>query len=94
MIRFTVHFRGRVQGVGFRYTTAHIARQYNVSGYVQNLTDGRVRLVAEGERDQVRGFVDQVAAEMSGYIAGQSIDESDATGEFDAPGTDRFGVRY
>ena len=50
MIRNTVHYTGHVQGVGFRYTTTTIAGKHNVAGYVQNLPDGRVRLVAEGKR--------------------------------------------
>ena len=41
-------FHGRVQGVGFRYTTHRIARGFPVTGFVRNLTDGTVELVACG----------------------------------------------
>ncbi|MDB5171893.1 MAG: Acylphosphatase, partial [Phycisphaerales bacterium] len=37
MQRRIYHFDGRVQGVGFRYTTQNIAIRYNVHGYVRNL---------------------------------------------------------
>ena len=42
------YFSGRVQGVGFRYTSRNIAINYDVTGFVRNLPDGRVELVAEG----------------------------------------------
>ena len=44
-------YEGRVQGVGFRYTTKSVANGFEVTGTVRNLTDGRVELVAEGERE-------------------------------------------
>ena len=43
-----VHYEGRVQGVGFRYTVKNLAREYDVSGTVENLPDGRVVLLASG----------------------------------------------
>ena len=55
-VRATVQYSGDVQGVGFRYTAVTIARGYNVSGYVQNLSDGRVRLVVEGHGGRSRTF--------------------------------------
>jgi acylphosphatase len=46
--RRTVFYSGLVQGVGFRYTTQRIAQQHAFAGFVRNLPDGRVQLVAEG----------------------------------------------
>jgi len=63
-----VHFSGRVQGVGFRYQTMQLAREYVVAGYVQNLLDGRVRLEAEGEEGEVGDFVVAVEERMMGCI--------------------------
>lgn len=45
-VEATVH--GRVQGVGFRYYTQRTARKHRITGYVQNLADGSVRVVCEG----------------------------------------------
>ncbi len=44
---------GRVQGVGFRYSTQMQARALNLAGYAYNMDDGRVEVVAEGEKEQV-----------------------------------------
>jgi acylphosphatase len=60
-----VHFRGHVQGVGFRYTTREIAEGFDVVGYVQNLPDGRVLLVAEGEADELDAFLAAVQEQMT-----------------------------
>jgi acylphosphatase len=64
----TVHFSGRVQGVGFRYQTLHLARGYDVSGYVRNLSDGRVLVEAEGTPAEVGAFIAAIQEEMNGYI--------------------------
>ena len=94
MICLTVHFSGRVQGVGFRYTAAQIARRYRVAGYVQNLSDGRVRLVAEGTAAEVKGLVEDVRQQMSRYITSHGVEKSQATGEFGQFGSpEAFGVR-
>lgn len=44
---------GRVQGVGFRYSTLKMARALNLKGYVKNMTDGSVFIVAQGTPDAV-----------------------------------------
>ena len=46
-------FEGHVQGVGFRYQTVGVAKGFDVTGYVQNMVDGRVHLYAEGEESEV-----------------------------------------
>jgi acylphosphatase len=63
-----VTYHGHVQGVGFRYAVLEVAREFEVSGYVQNLADGRVLLEAEGEASQLRAFLAAVEEKMDGYI--------------------------
>lgn len=63
-----VHFQGRVQGVGFRYAVMEVAREFDVAGYVQNLIDGRVRVEAEGPREELDRFIAAIEASMQGYI--------------------------
>jgi acylphosphatase len=68
-----VHYSGTVQGVGFRMTARRVAEKYAVTGYVKNLRDGRVELVAAGEADEVERFLGAVAARMAGYIRTQEV---------------------
>ena len=64
----TVVFSGRVQGVGFRYSTLKVAQEFEVAGCVQNLPDGRVLVEAEGAAGEVRDFIVAVRERMEGYI--------------------------
>lgn len=81
-IRRIVRFSGRVQGVGFRYTTCRVAKRFEVTGYVCNLSDGRVELVAEGEAGVLEGFIDGVRASMRDKIDGFEVVEEVSRGEF------------
>ena len=83
MIRRTSLFGGRVQGVGFRYTVQDLARNYDVRGYVRNLPDGRVELVAEGDEAEIGRFLDRVGEKMEGFIKTRSDSDSPPTREFD-----------
>lgn len=76
--RATVHFTGHVQGVGFRYAVLQVAKGYEVTGFVENLSDGRVLAVAEGERSEVDAFVDAIGERMQGYI--RKTDRHDSSG--------------
>lgn len=80
--RSTVHYAGHVQGVGFRYTTQSIARHYRVTGYVRNLPDRRVELVAEGEAGEIDAFLREVRERFFNHIRDERADTSAATGEF------------
>jgi acylphosphatase len=59
-----VIFKGRVQGVGFRYTARDMARELGVSGWVKNLPDGSVQLMAEGED----AFVEELISKLDAYF--------------------------
>jgi acylphosphatase len=71
-----VRYSGRVQGVGFRYTTQRLAGSFPVSGYVRNLPDGEVELVAEGVPDQVEAFLAAVARRMAGYVTHAQVEDA------------------
>ena len=68
MERVRVLYSGRVQGVGFRYTTRQIADGLAVAGTVRNLADGRVELLAEGEPAVLERLLAAVRAEFGPQI--------------------------
>ena len=88
-VRVRVIYRGRVQGVGFRYTTCAVAKNLAVTGYVKNLRDGSVELVAEGAPAELNRLTDGVADAMRGNIESATREDGPATGEFS-----RFGMGY
>ncbi len=77
-----VYFSGMVQGVGFRYTAQRIAGRYPVTGYVENLPDGRVHLVAEGDPLELDQFIADICRQMEGYIKSVETRRHPATGQF------------
>ena len=58
-----VLFSGRVQGVGFRYTTREIATGFDVVGAVRNLPDGTVELEIMGETDELEAYLAEITEE-------------------------------
>ncbi|MEM6260651.1 MAG: acylphosphatase [Planctomycetota bacterium] len=95
MIRRVVFYSGRVQGVGFRYTTANLAERYDVAGYVQNLDNGKVRLDVQGPSQMVDQLLDDIDRAMAGNITGSDIAErapDPALGDPSGPGA--FGIRH
>ena len=64
----TVFFSGHVQGVGFRYTTLQVAKEFEVAGFVKNELDGRVRLEAEGRARELDAFVAAIEERMHGHV--------------------------
>jgi acylphosphatase len=81
--RLMVCYEGRVQGVGFRYTTKKVALEFDVAGTVRNLADGRVELIAEGERAELEDFRDMVRqAGLAAFIRNETEQWFAATNEF------------
>lgn len=87
--RREVTYRGHVQGVGFRYTACQLARGYQVAGFVENLPDGRVRLVAEGEAAELARFLAAIDDRLGNHVREAAVSLSPASGEFDG-----FEIRY
>jgi acylphosphatase len=81
-------YSGDVQGVGFRYLTRSVASGFAVAGYVRNLSNGQVEIVAEGEGDAVAGFLAAVAERMRGYVTGTNVADEAPAGFVD------FDIRY
>ena len=94
MIRNTIYYSGRVQGIGFRDACCACAENCIVTGYVMNLPDGRVKLVAEGEKKELKVLVENISKHMSRNIHNQTVDISQANGEFGKPTTAALCVKY
>lgn len=82
-------YHGRVQGVGFRATTASIAALYSVEGYVRNQPDGTVELLVAGRDSDVSEFREELHRRMSVYIV--RVEEEPAEPENARSG---FRIRY
>lgn len=84
-----VYYSGRVQGVGFRYTAEEIANSLGVTGWVKNLHDGRVQLVAEADEEVLGELLGGIDKYFFRYMMDKDIKWVDATGEFN-----NFGIRF
>lgn len=81
--RLHVLYTGRVQGVGFRYTTKVVACGFDVTGTVRNLSDGRVELFAEGERAELEEFRKAIQdSEVGRFVRNEAVAWSEAKNEF------------
>ncbi len=80
--RCRVIFDGNVQGVGFRYTARAVSDRYEIFGFVRNLASGQVELVAEGLKDEIDRFLDDLDRKMADYIEHAEVNWHTATGEF------------
>ncbi len=89
-VRLHVVVSGIVQGVSFRYYTSHQAQTLGVTGWVTNLWDGRVEVVAEGTRSQLQDLLDWLGhGPPAATVLGVQAEWEPATGEFAA-----FATRY
>ena len=61
--RWHIVFTGRVQHVGFRYTAFYLAKRLYVTGWVDNLPDGRVEMEAQGDPLQLQKLVAQLKSQ-------------------------------
>lgn len=81
--RMQIFYSGYVQGVGFRYTAKSVAAGFEVVGYVRNLPDGRVELVAEGAKDELEAFRRAIRdAGLGHFIRDEQVNWSEAEGGF------------
>ena len=88
--RVHAFYVGRVHGVGFRVTAEELARQHGVVGWVRNLRDGRVELIAEADEATLERFLDTLqCGAMKRFIQRVELTWSHASDAFDD-----FQIRY
>ena len=81
--RLHIYYSGSVQGVGFRFMAERVAMSLGLSGWVRNLSDGRVEVVAEGDEKTLSEFTDKISAIFGNYITSFDRQTGKATGEFE-----------
>ncbi len=70
-----VVFSGRVQGVGFRFTALNIANRYDLNGYVRNMPDGTVEMVAQGHPDDINDCIRDIQESFAGHLRDTDISD-------------------
>jgi len=83
------YFSGRVQGVGFRFTVREMSDNFGIIGWVKNLKDGRVEIVAEAEEGLLHQLLIKINEYFSNYITGSEVTWHKAIQEFDG-----FTIRF
>ncbi len=90
MKRFRIMVSGRVQGVFYRDFARREAEKLGINGYVKNLSNGSVEIVAEGEGKSMEKFIAVCRkGPLMAFVKGAEIKEEPPTGEFDG-----FDIRY
>ncbi|MBI3011329.1 MAG: acylphosphatase [Candidatus Omnitrophica bacterium] len=88
--RLHVFYSGRVHGVGFRMTAEEVARELGIVGWVKNLRDGRVEVVAEAEEEVLERFLNAIrTGPMKPFIQREEVSWDHASDSFD-----EFEIRY
>lgn len=88
--RLHAYVRGRVQGVGFRHFVMVCAQDLGLDGWVRNLWDGRVEVLAEGPKEKLENLVSRLKrGPSSSSVAEVKLEWLAATGEFTG-----FHVRF
>lgn len=80
--RVHILYSGRVQGVGFRFTAESAAIESGIRGWVKNLGDGRVEIMAEAEEEALKDFLNKIRQSFSRYIQDEDLRWSEAADEF------------
>ncbi len=88
-IQVHVIYKGRVQGIGFRFTVERVALNFGVVGWVKNLSSSDVEVVAQADEETIKNFLGTVRGYFLRYIVDEQISTTKATDSF----TD-FQIRF
>lgn len=88
--RAHIFVSGRVQGVFFRSNTRKKARGLGINGFVKNLEDGRVEIVAEGEKEKLEQLINWAnTGSPAARVRNVEVNWKEYTGKFDS-----FEIKY
>ena len=82
MVHAHIFYYGTVQGVGFRFTTRELAAGLGLSGWVKNLSDGRVEIFVEGQQAVIEQLIRELDGRFKGYIKNKEVDFSSHQNRF------------
>jgi acylphosphatase len=68
MVAKHIVFSGRVQGVGFRFTAHRMAGRHQLTGYVRNLPNGSVEMLAQGPAKDIDDCIKDIQDCLAGYV--------------------------
>jgi len=79
-----IYVSGKVQGVGFRWSLQRKAREFMLTGWVRNLSDGRVESVIEGERGKIEQIIKLAESSKLVFTRIERVEviEEECSGEF------------
>ena len=80
--RLHIFYSGSVQGVGFRFAAERLAVSVELTGWIKNLSDGRVEVVCEGEMEVLMSFLENLKDSFGPRIWQADVRYEEATGEF------------
>jgi acylphosphatase len=90
MPRMHLFVSGRVQGVGFRFFSSRTANSLGLTGFVRNLQDGRVEIVAEGSGEKLERFLERIKeGTISASVESVEVKREEERGEFGS-----FEIRF
>ncbi len=75
MIAKSIIFTGRVQGVGFRFTARRAANRRQLTGFVRNVPNGSVEMLAQGRSEDIDDCIQDLKEYFSGYLKETRIEE-------------------
>jgi acylphosphatase len=84
-----IYYRGRVQGVGFRFTCQRVAENHGIAGWVKNMPDGSVRLAAQGDERSIKKFLSEIEQNLNRFISDKEIEWQDFPEKLE-----NFNIRY
>jgi len=84
MIRAILYISGNVQHANYRSKVVNLAKKYNVTGNVQNLSNGNVKIIAEGEEKDIETFIQDINIKNTLiYVTDLRKEYSTPTGEYE-----------
>lgn len=90
MVHYEIEVSGKVQGVGFRHFATVKASELNIQGWVKNSSSGNVIVRAQGEKEDVKTFIDYLRrGPSSARVADISTSELNSSGKYSG-----FNVKY